>query len=72
VIAELRLPFVLSDARASRIRVPSDHEQSDLVHAREVWESREETWRSFRKGKGKEKLERSGKAVVGGELESHR
>lgn len=66
LVANLRLPFVLSTARSSRVRLASDHEQADLVFAKEIWEAREDQWRSFRKGKGKEALERGGKAVVNG------
>jgi hypothetical protein len=59
---DLKLPICFALSSQTHLRLARDSvdgEQSD-------WETREELWSSFWKHRGKERLERSGKAAVGG------
>ncbi|KAI0271395.1 ER-golgi trafficking TRAPP I complex 85 kDa subunit-domain-containing protein [Gloeopeniophorella convolvens] len=58
--SDLKLPVTFFNARLTRLRLPGDSVGGDPL----VWQSREETWTSFWKMKGKEPLNRTGKALV--------
>ncbi|KAF9244569.1 ER-golgi trafficking TRAPP I complex 85 kDa subunit-domain-containing protein [Melanogaster broomeanus] len=57
----LALPIAFAIPASSRVRLPRDAINGDQSE----WERKEEIWRSFWKPRGKETLEKSGKATVG-------
>ncbi|KAF8575503.1 hypothetical protein K439DRAFT_1419748 [Ramaria rubella] len=62
---DLKPPFSFSSAVETRVRLARQGEL-DVDNVR--WEAFEKTWTSFWKSKGKERLEKGGKAVVGERL----
>ncbi|KII93831.1 hypothetical protein PLICRDRAFT_36073 [Plicaturopsis crispa FD-325 SS-3] len=58
--SDLKLPFTLCLVRPTKIRLPRGHLDSEEAE----WETREDDWRAFWKSRGKETLEKSGKAAV--------
>lgn len=61
--ADLRLPFSFIKAAETKVRLAGQGEL-DVDDAR--WDALEEHWSAFWKSRGKEPLEKGGKAVVGG------
>lgn len=59
---DLKLPITFASSALSRARLPRDSTSGDQVE----WERREEIWTTFWRTRGKETLERSGRAAVGG------
>ncbi|KAF9229138.1 hypothetical protein BS17DRAFT_742850 [Gyrodon lividus] len=57
----LTLPITFAIPASSRARLPRDSVSGDQSE----WERKEEIWRSFWRPRGKETLEKSGKATVG-------
>lgn len=62
--ADLKPPFSLSSAVGTKIRL-ARQDELDVDNVR--WEAFEATWSRFWKTRGIERLEKSGKAVVGGQ-----
>ena len=61
-LSDLKPPFTFCAVRHTRVRLPRDSLSGNPM----VWEKREDDWNTFWKTRGKEKLERSGKAAVDG------
>ena len=61
-LSDLTPPFTFCLVRHSRVRLPGSSVSGSPV----VWEKREADWTAFWKTRGKEPLERSGKAAVDG------
>ncbi|KAK7694801.1 hypothetical protein QCA50_001989 [Cerrena zonata] len=57
---DLRLPITFVQVKQSRVRLPGDA----IEGPPEEWDLREEDWLAFWKSRGKEKLEKGGKAAV--------
>ena len=62
----LQLPITFCQAKQTRIRSPGDAVEGDSA----AWDKLEQDWSAFRASRGKEKLEKSGKAAVDGEYVS--
>ncbi|KAF8846247.1 hypothetical protein BDN67DRAFT_986591 [Paxillus ammoniavirescens] len=58
---DLILPITFAIPASSKARLPRDSTSGDQSE----WERKEDTWRSFWRPRGKETLEKSGKAAVG-------
>ncbi|KAI0715153.1 ER-golgi trafficking TRAPP I complex 85 kDa subunit-domain-containing protein [Earliella scabrosa] len=56
----LELPITFCQAKQTRIRSPGDAVEGDSA----AWDKLEQDWSAFRASRGKEKLEKSGKAAV--------
>ncbi|KAI0051657.1 hypothetical protein FA95DRAFT_1484733 [Auriscalpium vulgare] len=59
-LSDLKLPVTFCDVRHTRLRLPGDSVGGDP----DLWESREDTWRTYWKSQGKESLQSTGKAAV--------
>lgn len=63
VLDQLQLPIKICQPQHTRLRLYDDYSEQDDA----IWQMREDAWQSFRKSRGgKERLEKSGKAMVGG------
>lgn len=60
---DLKLPVVFFNPRSTRVRLPGDAVGGDPV----TWQSREDSWASFWRTKGKETLHHTGRATANGE-----
>ncbi|KAH9950452.1 ER-golgi trafficking TRAPP I complex 85 kDa subunit-domain-containing protein [Amylocystis lapponica] len=58
--ADLSLPITLCQVKQTRIRFPGDAVEGDSAE----WDRREQDWAAFWAPRGKERLEKSGKAAV--------
>jgi hypothetical protein len=63
-LSDLKLPFTFCLSRQTRLRLPRDITEGEPS----VWEKREEDWKSFWRTRGKEGLQKNGKAAVDGKL----
>ncbi|EMD42167.1 hypothetical protein CERSUDRAFT_90771 [Gelatoporia subvermispora B] len=59
--AGLKLPLTFCQVKETRVRFPGDTIEGDAAE----WDRRESAWASFWSTRGKEKLEKSGKAAIG-------
>lgn len=59
---DLKLPITFVQVKQSRVRLPGDASEGPP----EEWDLREQDWLTFWKSRGKEKLEKGGKAAVDG------
>jgi trafficking protein particle complex subunit 8 len=62
--ADLKPPFLFSSAVETKVRLVRQGEL-DVENVR--WSAFEQSWSKFWENRGKERLEKSGKAVVGGQ-----
>lgn len=61
-LSDLKPPFTFCTASQTRVRLPRDSASGSSEH----WEELEEDWSMFWKARGKEPLEKSGKAAIDG------
>ena len=64
---DLKLPITFVQVKQCRVRLPGDA----IEGPPEEWDLREQDWLSFWKSRGKEKLEKGGKAAVDGKISFH-
>jgi hypothetical protein len=62
VVSDLKSPFTFCLDHQTRLRLPRNMRDGESG----VWEQREDAWKAFWSTRGKEGLEKSGKAVVNG------